>query len=110
MLKSSNDMNEQQVALAAFEGEIDFTAREDFRAKLAVLAPAEGAIVDLSAVSYMDSSALAELLLLQRGRNQAGRPKMSVVVNPRIRRLFEVAGLQNVLVLTATLDEAMALQ
>lgn len=102
-------MNDQEIAVAAFAGEIDFTAREEFREKLAILADAEGAIVDLTAVSYMDSSALAEILLLQRGRAHARKAAMSVVVNPRIRRLFEIAGLQNVLMLAATLDEAKAL-
>jgi len=102
-------VNEQQIAVASFAGEIDFTAREDFRSKLAVLADAEGAIVDLAAVTYMDSSALAEILLLQRARSHAGKPAMSVVVNERIRRFFEIAGLQNVLLLAATLDEAKAL-
>jgi anti-anti-sigma factor len=102
-------VNEQQIAVASFAGEIDFTAREDFRSKLAVLADAEGAIVDLTAVTYMDSSALAEILLVQRGRTRAGRAAMRVVVNDRIRRFFEIAGLQNVLLLTASLDEAKAL-
>jgi anti-sigma B factor antagonist len=102
-------VNDQQIGVASFVGEIDFTAREDFRAKLAGLVDAEGAVVDLTDVSYMDSSALAEILLLQRGRQHAGKPAMSVVVNPRIRRLFEIAGLQTVLLLATTLDEAKAL-
>jgi anti-anti-sigma factor len=102
-------VNEQQIAVASFAGEIDFTAREDFRSKLAVLADARGAIADLTAVTYMDSSALAEILLLQRGRAHAGKAAMTVVVNERIRRFFEIAGLQNVLLLANTLDEAKAL-
>lgn len=102
-------MNDQQIGVASFAGEIDFTAREDFRARLSGLADAQAAVVDLAEVSYMDSSALAEILLLQRTRRNAGKAAMSVVVNPRIRRLFEIAGLQNVLLLAATLDEAKAL-
>jgi anti-anti-sigma factor len=102
-------VNEQQIAVASFAGEIDFTAREDFRSKLAVLADAPAAIVDLTAVTYMDSSALAEILLLQRGRAHARKAAMSVVVNERIRRFFEIAGLQNVLLLASNLDEAKAL-
>jgi anti-anti-sigma factor len=97
------------MAVASFAGEIDFTAGEDFRSKLAVLAEPDGAIVDLTAVTYMDSSALAEILLLQRGRTRGGKAQMGVVVNERIRRFFEIAGLQNVLLLANTLDEAKAL-
>jgi anti-anti-sigma factor len=102
-------VNEQQLAVASFAGEIDFTAREDFRSQLQVLADADGAIVDLTAVTYMDSSALAEILMLQRGRTRNARAAMCVVVNERIRRFFEIAGLQNVLLLANTLDEAKAL-
>lgn len=102
-------MKEQQIAVASFAGEVDFTAREDFRSKLAVLTDAQGAVIDLAAVTYMDSSALAEILLLQRGRSRTGKTATSVVVNERIRRLFEIAGLQNVLLLANSLDEAKAL-
>jgi anti-sigma B factor antagonist len=102
-------VNDQQIGVASFAGEIDFMGREDFRAKLALLADAEGAVVDLSEVTYLDSSALAEILMLQRRRKHTGKDGLSVVVNQRIRRLFEITGLQNVLLLAASLDEAKAL-
>jgi anti-sigma B factor antagonist len=101
-------VSDERFQIAGFTGEIDFTAREDLRAKLAPLTEAQAAIIDLSAVTYMDSSVLAELLYLQRSRHRLGRPAMWIVVSPAVRRLFEVAGLQDVLAVAGTIDEAKA--
>jgi anti-anti-sigma factor len=94
------------MTIAAFSGEIDFTTREELRARLDTLKEAATAVVDLSDVTYMDSSALAELLFLHRARSRAGRSVPRLVIGPRITRIFEVAGIQNVMPLFATLDEA----
>jgi anti-sigma B factor antagonist len=96
------------MASIAFSGEIDFTGRAGFRARLAALEEAGTAIVDLSDVTYMDSSAVAELLFLRRARAQQGLSAPRVVVGPRIRRLFEIAGLQGILPLFDSVDEARA--
>jgi anti-sigma B factor antagonist len=101
-------VSDERFQIAAFTGEIEFTSREAFRGGLAPLTDVEAPIVDLSAVAYMDSSALAEILYLQRGRARKGRTAMWVVVSPPVRRLFEVAGLQNVFPLVASVDEAKA--
>jgi len=103
-----HSVNDERFQIAGFTGEIDFTAREEIRAKLAPLSDAEAAIVDLSAVTYMDSSALAEILYVQRGRDRSGRAGMRVVASPAVRRLFEAAGLNGLLPVDATLDEAKA--
>lgn len=101
-------MSDDRFQIAAFTGEIDFTGRDAFRGGLAPLADVDVPIVDLSAVTYMDSSAMAEILYLQRGRARNGRTAMWIVVSPPVRRLFEVAGLQSVLALAGTVDEAKA--
>ncbi len=101
-------MNDERFRIAAFTGEIDFTGRDAFRGGLAPLTDVEAPIVDLSAVTYMDSSAMAEILYLQRGRARKGRAAMCLVVSPAVRRLIEVAGLQNVFPLATTVEEAKA--
>jgi anti-sigma B factor antagonist len=101
-------VSDDRFQIAAFTGEIDFTGRDAFRGGLAPLADVDVPIVDLSAVTYMDSSAMAEILYLQRGRARNGRTAMWIVVSPPVRRLFEVAGLQSVLTLAGTVDEAKA--
>lgn len=94
------------MTIAAFSGEIDFTARDTFRAQLGELTEANVAIVDLSDVTYMDSSALAEVLFLHRNRSRSGRSAPRVVIGPKIARLFDVAGLTAVVASYTTLDEA----
>ena len=99
-------MGTSDAAIAAFSGEIDFTMRDGLRAKLATLADAATAIVDLSHVSYMDSSAIAEIIFLQRDRIRRGRAAPAVVIGPGVTRLFEAAGLRGAIPLFASLDEA----
>jgi anti-anti-sigma factor len=101
-------VNDERFQIAGFSGEIDFTTREELRTKLAPLSEAQAPIVDLSAVTYMDSSALAEILYVQRGRDRSGRTRVWVVASPAVRRLFEAAGLNDVLSVATTLDEAKA--
>ena len=93
-------VNDERFQIAGFSGEIDFTTREELRTKLAPLSEAQAPIVDLSAVTYMDSSAL--------GRDRSGRTRVWVVASPAVRRLFEAAGLNDVLSVATTLDEAKA--
>lgn len=99
-------MNDSATTIAAFSGEIDFTARERFRVKLGELREAGTVIVDLTDVTYMDSSALAELLFLHRSRSRQGRSAPRVVVGPRITRLFEVAGMHGVVSAFTSVDQA----
>jgi anti-sigma B factor antagonist len=95
-------------AIANFSGEIDFTVRAEIRSRLEGLYEADRAIVDLFNVSYMDSIALGEIVLLHRARSRAGKSPPRVVVGPKISRLYEISGLQLVLPSFASLAEAQA--
>jgi anti-anti-sigma factor len=94
------------MSVAAFSGEIDFTAREKFRTRLGELTDVDVAIVDLSNVTYMDSSALAEVLFLHRSRSRSGRSAPRLVIGPKISRLFDVAGMRGVVPSFSSIDEA----
>jgi anti-anti-sigma factor len=94
--------------IAVFSGDIDFTTRDHFRAQLAALDSADVAIVDLTNVSYMDSTALAEIVLLHRKRTRSGKTPPRVVVGAKVSRLFDVAGLRAVVRSFDTLAEAQA--
>jgi anti-anti-sigma factor len=98
----------QSQAIANFTGEIDFTTRDEIRSRLDELREADLAIVDLSGVSYMDSIALAEIVLLLRARSQAGRQPPRIVIGPKISRLYEISGLQLVLPSYPSVTEAQA--
>ncbi|MBV8374544.1 MAG: STAS domain-containing protein [Candidatus Eremiobacteraeota bacterium] len=101
-------MNRQSAAIANFSGDIDFTKRDEIRSRLEGLREAELAIVDLLNVSYMDSIALAEIVLLHRSRSQAGLSPPRIVVGPKISRLYEISGLQLVLPSYTSVAEAQA--
>jgi anti-anti-sigma factor len=95
-----------QPVVVAFQGDLDFTARDSLRARLSELAEGDVAIVDLSQVEYMDSLALSELVVLHRSREQAGRAAPRVVVGPKIARLYQISGLSAILPPYNTVAEA----
>lgn len=99
-------MNEQQNTIASFSGEIDFTSKQEFQEKLKTLDKPVTAIVDLTNVTYMDSTALSQLIWLHRRRVDAGRAAPRIVVGPKVARLFRVSGLGEMLPLFETLTEA----
>jgi anti-sigma B factor antagonist len=101
-------VTQQSQAIANFSGEIDFTTRDEMRARLESLREADLAIVDLFDVSYLDSIALAEIVFLHRARSQAGKSPPRVVVGPKISRLYEISGLELVMPSYASLAEAQA--
>ena len=99
-------MSGSNPVVVTFTGDLDFTVRETLRARLAELAEGDPAVVDLSQVDYMDSLALAELVLLHRARQKAGREAPRVVVGPKIARLYEISGIGLILPPYASVSEA----
>ncbi|HEY1975882.1 MAG TPA: STAS domain-containing protein [Candidatus Baltobacteraceae bacterium] len=99
-------MSGSNPVVVAFIGDLDFTVRETLRARLAELAEGDPAIVDLTQVDYMDSLALAELVLLHRVRQNAGRSAPRVVVGQRIARLYEISGIAMIMPPYPSVSEA----
>jgi anti-sigma B factor antagonist len=65
-------------------------------------------VIDLSGVSFLDSSALGVLVgTLKRMRERGGRLEI-VLPASHARRVFEITALERVLSLHETLDEALA--
>lgn len=104
----SNGVPDKRPVVVAFTGDLDFTVRDMVRARLAELADAEAAVIDLTQVDYMDSLALAELVALHRTRERAGLPPPRVVIGERIARLYEISGLGTIVPAYHTLAEAQA--
>jgi anti-anti-sigma factor len=94
--------------LLVLEGEFDMAAADDLRARLASIADrgAAGAVLDLSAVTFMDSSTLRELLradLLFRG---SGGRLVLAMPTPPVERLLELTHAATLLVVVDSLPEA----
>ena len=96
---------------AMIAGEVEFSRVEDLRAAiLDRLASAELALIlDLSAVTFLDSSAIQLLFDLQRTLGQ--RRQRTVVVlqaGASVRRTLGITDPDHLLPITATLEQALA--
>lgn len=95
---------ERDIAVVALEGEIDLSAAPEAE-RLIAEAEARGPaqlVVDLRAVTFMDSSGLRVLLTAHRRAEENGRTFALVRGGESVDRLLEVTGLVERLVL---LDE-----
>ena len=88
-------------------GELDLYAAPELESALDI----EGAalvVVDLRAVTFMDSTALG--IITRTVRVRGGEERATAVVLPRghARRIFEITGLDAALPVFPTVDEALA--
>jgi len=88
-------MNQTPVVVVKFDGELEFSRREELREKFLSAANALSVLLDFSGVTYADSTALAALIAFQKAsRKRAARIAM-VVVLPQFDRLLRYAGLHD---------------
>lgn len=95
-------------ALVEFAGEYDLASKETLRAALAFLENATPAILDFSAVTYIDSTVLSQLALLHRNRQESGLDQLTLILqNPSIRRLLQIAAMTEIFNIVETRTEAV---
>src|ERR1700742_498130 len=96
--------------MVALEGEIDLEHAGNVRRTLLdTLKKGGNVLVDLSLVSYIDSSGIASLV---EGLQVARRQKLElslVAVSPRVRRVLELARLDKVFLIHADIAAAVAI-
>jgi anti-anti-sigma factor len=92
------------------EGELDFACVGDFRAMLSRgAAEAVGIVVDLSAVTFIDSSGLSALVdLYNRSRRDSRRLAVVVPRGTAAAVLLNLAGLDTRMPVYATREAALA--
>lgn len=89
--------------------EWDMSNRDDLKRLLdkALLHP--NVVLDMSAVTYADSTVLNELVKMRQARASRGfGPARIVVPNPQIRRLFKIVGFDRLWRLYRSLEDALA--
>ncbi len=99
---------EKELPIIALEGEVDvYTAPQLKQQMISLLeGGAREVVVDLSRVDYLDSTALGVLIGgLKRLREMDGNLAL-VCPSPRIRRVFEITGLDKIFDIYDTEDEA----
>jgi anti-sigma B factor antagonist len=105
----SSSRAQGDAVIVTVQGEVDLHNSPDLRsALLSVLTPVpKRLILNLAAVPYMDSSAIAVLVeALQKLRPSGGRV-MLICLQPRVKGLLEIARLDSIFTIAA--DEQQAL-
>jgi anti-anti-sigma factor len=99
-----------ETILVKVSGEVDMHGAGRLQAELDELnrAGARHVIVDLSAVPFLDSAALGVLALEGKRTRADGASFRLVAGNPRVRRVFEVTGLDRVLTIERSVAAAIA--
>jgi anti-anti-sigma factor len=78
-----------------FSGELDIDRREAVAAALSAAMPPRPALIDLSDVTYADSTIISELLRF-RSRAERGGQRIAILVGAsRVARVLEYAGLKD---------------
>jgi anti-anti-sigma factor len=97
-------------AVLTVSGEIDLETAsrlgEELQAAMRDVAP--DMVVDLSAVTFMDSTGLKVLIAAQLRAGLAGGGVTLVGLRRAVRRVFEVTGVDDRFAIYATLEEALA--
>ncbi len=106
----SNDIREENGKLVIrLEGEIDLDrAPQVRRLLLDCTARGRDVLVDLSAVSYIDSSGIASLIEALQSADRGGTGLDLIAVSPEAHRVFELARLDKVFTIHADLGAALA--
>jgi len=101
----------EQTALPVLRvrGEIDVASAPEFHARLSDLAGRgpEVIMVDLSEVSFIDSTGLGVLVGAEKELRQDGRELRLVVTRPQIMRLFQLTGLDEVFTVLSGTDASV---
>jgi anti-sigma B factor antagonist len=94
----------------ALHGEVDLHAAPELRERLAATIDggAPAVLVDLSDVTFVDSTALGVLVGAMKRLRATRRPLRLVAPRPDVRRLLEITLLDRVLGIDATTEDALA--
>lgn len=83
------------VGVITLAGELELSGRDALAAALRIPENARTLLIDCSAVTYADSTALSELLRLHKEARAEGVRTAMIVVLPQFARLIRYAGLQH---------------
>jgi anti-sigma B factor antagonist len=101
---------DELTAILTVEGELDLFSSPEFKQRLLRLidAGARHVIVDLSATSFVDSTVLGVLISSHRRLGLRGGRLVVAATHPSIRRVLDLTGVSELLVLAATRRDALA--
>jgi len=98
-----------QWSVVSVTGEIDLSTSPALRASLEdAIAKNSSVVVDLSGVTFLDSTGLGDLVRAREALLSKDGQLHLVVTQPRIRRVLEITGLNEVFYIHETLAAATA--
>jgi anti-sigma B factor antagonist len=100
-----------EVAILVVGGEVDFEVSPQLKARLmrAIKGGSRRLILDLSDVTFIDSTAIGVLAGTVEKLDESGGGSLSVVSNhDKVIQIFEITGLDNLVTIHASRDEALA--
>jgi anti-sigma B factor antagonist len=93
----------------AVSGELDIHTAPDLTEVLSpALAAGRPVVVDLTDVTFMDSSGLSVFVTALKRAREAGNSLGLVIAEPRVMRVFSITGIDTLIDIHATLDLAIA--
>jgi anti-sigma B factor antagonist len=103
----------EDVAVLVAGGELDYAASPQLKARLSksVEVGARHVVLDLSMVTFIDSTAIGVLVGAVMRLREAADGSLSIVCtdeNLRVLRIFEIAGIDSLIALHSSREEALA--
>src|ERR1017187_2869611 len=105
------DTTDGELAIGAMGGELDYEASPQLRARLvgAIKAGGRRLVLDLSDVTFIDSTAIGVLAGTVARAAEAGGVSLAVVsTNDKVLQIFEITGLDSVISLHSSREEAVS--
>ena len=101
------------VALLVVAGEIDYAAAPQLRQRILehIRAGRRRLLVDLSTVTFIDSTAIGVLAGATGELQDAGEGSLTIICaeeNTRVRRIFDIAGIDNLLAVHSSREQALS--
>jgi len=108
LLPLESSISAGDLMVVVFEGEYDLADKALLRRALEAVTTVDELVLDFTAVTYIDSTALCELILFSRARTAEGRERATLVFHePNMQRLLEISSVSPLFAMLDTLDEAV---
>lgn len=88
------------------EGELDIATVDAVRSAVGERGAGEGLVLDLSALTFLDTSGIQLIVEAFRDARDTGFALAIVRARPQVQRVFEIAGLESVLPFREAVDGA----
>jgi anti-sigma B factor antagonist len=108
-----DDMGLGDVALLAMGGEIDYDASPQLKERIAdhIKAGRRRLVLDISAATFIDSTAIGVLVGAVARLREAGDGSLAIVCadeNESVLRIFQITGVENMIELYRSREEALS--